>query len=109
MLKPDRDSRLLLRWGLVLMALPFATIGVDLLLAISTSAEGPGCGPLTGLACLVAPVGLILVLVGAADYISWPNRQASTWPKCRKCGYLLIGLTEARCPECGTSFEPPPG
>lgn len=24
---------------------------------------------------------------------------------CRKCGYLLRGLTEARCPECGTLFD----
>lgn len=25
---------------------------------------------------------------------------------CDKCGYSLRGLTEARCPECGTSFDP---
>ena len=24
---------------------------------------------------------------------------------CRRCGYNLTGLTEARCPECGTEFE----
>ena len=24
---------------------------------------------------------------------------------CRRCGYNLTGLTEARCPECGTGFE----
>ncbi len=23
---------------------------------------------------------------------------------CRRCGYNLTGLTEARCPECGTGF-----
>ncbi len=28
-------------------------------------------------------------------------------PYCRKCSYLLRGLTEPRCPECGTPFEPP--
>src|ERR1051326_7733990 len=27
---------------------------------------------------------------------------------CRNCGYLLIGLTESRCPECGTDFTPRP-
>jgi len=26
-------------------------------------------------------------------------------PYCRRCGYLLIGLTSRRCPECGTAFE----
>ena len=25
--------------------------------------------------------------------------------RCRQCGYVLYGLTEARCPECGTEFE----
>jgi hypothetical protein len=28
-------------------------------------------------------------------------------PRCQKCGYLLIGLPEPRCPECGTPFEKP--
>jgi hypothetical protein len=27
-------------------------------------------------------------------------------PKCNKCDYLLTGLTVARCPECGTPFDP---
>jgi hypothetical protein len=26
--------------------------------------------------------------------------------KCVRCGYLLRGLTEPRCPECGTPFNP---
>lgn len=25
---------------------------------------------------------------------------------CRKCYYNLTGLTEARCPECGSAFDP---
>ena len=27
-------------------------------------------------------------------------------PRCAACDYLLIGLREARCPECGRSFDP---
>lgn len=26
--------------------------------------------------------------------------------KCRSCGYDLRGLSESRCPECGTPFDP---
>jgi len=26
--------------------------------------------------------------------------------RCTTCGYFLIGLTSARCPECGTPFDP---
>jgi len=25
---------------------------------------------------------------------------------CWECGYSLIGLSEPRCPECGTPFDP---
>jgi hypothetical protein len=31
------------------------------------------------------------------------DRRAFT---CKQCGYDLQGLTEARCPECGTAFDP---
>lgn len=27
-------------------------------------------------------------------------------PRCYACGYLLIGLTTPRCPECGKAFDP---
>ncbi len=27
-------------------------------------------------------------------------------PRCIECGYILLGLTELRCPECGTEFDP---
>jgi hypothetical protein len=27
-------------------------------------------------------------------------------PNCRRCGYILVGLPEPRCPECGTPFTP---
>ncbi|MFO0839646.1 MAG: hypothetical protein U1D55_14110 [Phycisphaerae bacterium] len=26
--------------------------------------------------------------------------------RCRSCGYALVGLTVARCPECGLPFDP---
>ncbi len=26
--------------------------------------------------------------------------------RCYECGYLLVGLPEPRCPECGTPFDP---
>ncbi|MCC7291646.1 MAG: hypothetical protein IT449_06260 [Phycisphaerales bacterium] len=29
-------------------------------------------------------------------------------PQCIRCGYLLYGLSEDRCPECGTFFDGPP-
>lgn len=42
--------------------------------------------------------------------VSWTLREkllAADVPVCRKCGYLLKGLTvsTARCPECGRPFD----
>ncbi len=38
------------------------------------------------------------------------RRRAARWrhrrPECVACGYDLRGLTEPRCPECGTPFDP---
>lgn len=33
------------------------------------------------------------------------RRSSREQPRCEVCGYLLYGLTEPRCPECGTAFE----
>src|SRR5438128_1143533 len=33
-------------------------------------------------------------------YLS-PRKRISRETRCRKCGYILRGLTQPRCPECG--------
>ena len=33
------------------------------------------------------------------------RRHGDGLPRCSKCGYLLIGLRERRCPECGEPFS----
>ena len=45
----------------------------------------------------LAPLGLI----------AWRTRDVTVelW-RCTQCGYALIGLSSARCPECGTPFDP---
>lgn len=74
-------------------------------------------------------VGSVAILVGATGEAA--VRARTTWrpairllltsraklydddlPRCEQCGYILIGLTEQRCPECGLPFEminPPRG
>jgi hypothetical protein len=38
--------------------------------------------------------------------ISWLWPAKSDAGRCCKCSYLLYGLPEPRCPECGTPFDP---
>ncbi len=45
-------------------------------------------------------VGVILIQRGR-----WPARIGTTL-HCRKCDYILTGLTADRCPECGESIQP---
>lgn len=52
-----------------------------------------------GMICLALLVPLSIHTWRAAPQDAHPGQ-------CRTCGYLLYGLTEPRCPECGTPFDP---
>ena len=51
-----------------------------------------------GIACTIAAQVRLIFLKNELD--DEPRTR------CAKCGYLLCGLPEPRCPECGTPFEP---
>lgn len=61
------------------------------------------------------PIGLIgvaLFVISVYGFTKWPTKkqllEQLSPHNCRKCGYNLFGLSEKRCPECGTSFEQSP-
>jgi hypothetical protein len=43
-----------------------------------------------------------ICLIGIA-LCRWFKREKD--PKCPNCGYIVVGLTRDRCPECGEYFE----
>jgi hypothetical protein len=48
------------------------------------------------------------VLAGITVLAVQPVRRVGTPPdprRCTTCGYLLVGLSEPRCPECATAFH----
>lgn len=48
---------------------------------------------------------LFAAIIVALPLIAWTKLANTTdEPRCRECGYLLIGLTARRCPECGREF-----
>jgi len=58
---------------------------------------------------------VMFLMLGGAQYfcvgrlILWLRKRRKVHdllPSCRSCGYCLRGLTEPRCPECGTPFSP---
>jgi len=54
-----------------------------------------------------AVIGIVIGLI-TLNRLRWHLRQqlvASGVPVCIHCGYDLRGQTEARCPECGRSFD----
>jgi hypothetical protein len=59
--------------------------------------------PILPVACLgYAGVGMLT----AALVRPWRDVGPPDTPlRCDVCGYLLINLTQARCPECGTTFD----
>jgi hypothetical protein len=56
------------------------------------------------LVLLVAVYASAFALI--TQYLSQRFRRAPDLSHCHECGYLLKGLTVARCPECGTPFDP---
>ena len=67
---------------------------------------------LEALTWLAAAVGYtFLIALGSALplavlFHALRRRPPSAEPRCRQCGYILIGLPEPRCPECATPFDP---
>jgi len=49
----------------------------------------------------------IVAMIGCLITWDWPTGKDEfpDYPRCRKCGYSLRGLTTLRCPECATPFS----
>lgn len=67
-------------------------------------------GPLRAKPAFLWADALFLAAVAPLSIIAWHRGSAIGRPKapgfCQACGYVLHGLTEPRCPECGTPFDP---
>ena len=57
-------------------------------------------------------VGLVSALSLFAAFLLWRNGYVRGWraarerpPTCPNCQYNLSGLTQCRCPECGTEYR----
>lgn len=55
---------------------------------------------------LTWPLTLVAGIVHALGAASSPPSSGPRPMHCRSCGYILIGLSEPRCPECGRAFDP---
>lgn len=53
-------------------------------------------------------MGLLYLLIATPGaWMAYQRAPRDADPRvCAGCGYLLIGLTEPRCPECGRRFDP---
>ena len=49
--------------------------------------------------------GLAAMIVWRRGYVRGWRRARNAPPLCPKCGYDLSGLTQCRCPECGSEFR----
>ena len=58
---------------------------------------------------VVIPALLFSVFGGAQWYFIvrlFTRKKVISGPKCHQCGYLLVGTTSDRCPECGEKIPP---
>ena len=116
-LTTDSSTDYLLSLGIITMlcVLPL------LIAAVGAVIKTGSTGLLAAVAISLALVLLLVILdglywIGGLGYavlvVGWwqANRalvsKKACEPSCRICGYLLYGLLDARCPECGTKFDP---
>jgi hypothetical protein len=65
-----------------------------------------GLGPEDAILPFLCIGGVYLAGAAPLSVLAWRRGPEKHHPMmCVKCGYLLYGLTEARCPECGTPFD----
>ncbi len=63
-------------------------------------------GPRDAIIPFLSIGGIYLVGAIPLSVLAWRQGLKKHHPMtCVNCGYLLYGLTEARCPECGTPFD----
>ncbi len=79
--------------------------------ALPIPALAPGIlvgAPNLALAELFLGIGFLFGAVPYFGYTKRPRYDTATQDDavCLQCGYQLRGLTEHRCPECGTPFDP---
>ena len=48
---------------------------------------------------MLGTISVALASFGLLTY--WTRTPFTNQTRCRKCGYILRGITEPRCPECG--------
>jgi hypothetical protein len=53
---------------------------------------------------LTIPVVAIALAVDAALRSSAPRNDDGV-PRCRRCGYIIVGLSQPTCPECGSKVD----
>lgn len=61
-----------------------------------------GLAPYHGVLFLIGwAVPAVIVGVAAYGFLTHRVRSLGNETRCRRCGYILRGITEPRCPECG--------
>jgi len=61
---------------------------------------------LSGLLIWIIGYTLMFTFITHEITMELSRKYRTIKPVCEKCGYILYGLHDPRCPECGTSFDP---
>ena len=72
-----------------------------LIAAIACLWVGYACGLVTVNSGNLPQLLLLLISSHLIAVSIYRGASESGGPRCRKCGYILRGITEPRCPECG--------
>jgi hypothetical protein len=77
------------------------TVGTFLLINLAGWGPDPARLPVSMIAVIYTVATVPLFWRAFREHPKGPDNS-----RCQQCGYLLYGLIEPRCPECGTPFDP---
>jgi len=66
----------------------------------SPQAQRPWCFLISAMLYGAPPAVIALAVFGLSGHLA-SRRMNQKETRCRRCGYILRGITEPRCPECG--------
>lgn len=89
----------------VVAAVPFGFLAAIFASMLSTEIQlrglDGGLALIVGIVFCIIPLVLTLLFYGYLTRRYGPRADSDRQTRCRQCGYILRGISEPRCPECG--------
>jgi RNA polymerase subunit RPABC4/transcription elongation factor Spt4 len=93
-----------LYWRIVFSYQVFIDLSESICRVLGDPRTGRGWQGAVAYTIVISTPGLVASVLAATFLSRWSGSHPENETRCRKCGYILRGISEPRCPECGESI-----